>query len=58
MYYDALGRRVGEVSAGDKELYYSDAWQVLEEQNVACGVAATSSQYVWSPFYVDEVSVF
>jgi RHS repeat-associated protein len=48
--YDALGRRVTETRGEDTaELYYSDAWQVLEERK---GTADTT-QYVWSPLYVD-----
>jgi RHS repeat-associated protein len=45
--YDALGRRIQD-DAG-VQLYYSSAWQVVEEQ--VGGVMQT--QYVWSPMYVD-----
>jgi RHS repeat-associated protein len=49
--YDALGRRVMENPSGTlpKSLYYSSAWQVLEER----WSGATQVQYVWSPVYVD-----
>jgi YD repeat-containing protein len=48
--YDALGRRVRETrGATTTDLYYSDAWQVLEER--VSGSAVKS--YVWSPVYVD-----
>jgi RHS repeat-associated protein len=47
--YDALGRRVTLNPGTLTSLYYSSAWQVLEEQ--AGGV--TQAQYVWSPVYVD-----
>src|SRR5262249_13386722 len=48
--YDALGRRTVEFDGTDeRELYYSSAWQVLEER--VGGQADT--QYVWSPVYAD-----
>jgi RHS repeat-associated protein len=48
--FDALGRRIVEtVSGTTKDLYYSAAWQVLEERQGS----ATKTQYVWSPVYVD-----
>jgi RHS repeat-associated protein len=48
--YDGLGRRVTESAGGvTTDLYYSAAWQVLEER--VGGVA--KAQYVWSPVYVD-----
>src|SRR5262249_46291336 len=47
--YDGLGRRVVENSGTTRDLYYSTAWQVLEER--VGGV--TKAQYVWSPVYVD-----
>jgi RHS repeat-associated protein len=49
--YDALGRRVTENPGGtlSKSLYYSSAWQVLEED----WSGAVQVQYVWSPVYVD-----
>src|SRR5262249_33205753 len=51
--YDALGRRLTEAVAGGvtRELYYSAAWQVLEER-VPSGQAGTAPN-VWSPGYVD-----
>jgi RHS repeat-associated protein len=59
--HDALGRRVCVVTGAPAanpcqttggittDLYYSDSWQVLEE-NVG---TTTKAQYVWSPVYVD-----
>jgi RHS repeat-associated protein len=47
--YDALGRRIVEISAASLDLYYSKDWQVVEER--AAGVM--QAQYVWSPVYVD-----
>jgi RHS repeat-associated protein len=48
--YDALSRRVIETTGGTmSDLYYSSAWQVLEER--VGGQAKV--QYVWSPVYVD-----
>jgi RHS repeat-associated protein len=48
--YDALGHRIVENSGGSaKDLFYSTAWQVLEER-VGTQVR---DQYVWSPAYVD-----
>ncbi len=48
--YDGLGRRVVETTGGTTtDLYHSAQWQVLEER--VGGVATT--QYVWSPVYVD-----
>jgi RHS repeat-associated protein len=48
--YDGLHRRISETAGGTTtDLYYSDAWQVLEER-VGGQVKA---QYVWSPVYVD-----
>src|SRR5262245_61759029 len=49
--YNALGERVIEVHGTDQhDLYYSAAWQVLEERS-SDGVHY--SQYVWSPVYID-----
>jgi RHS repeat-associated protein len=49
--YDPLGRRDIEVHGTDQhDLYYSAAWQVLEERD-SDGVHY--SQYVWSPVYID-----
>ena len=48
--YDGEGRRVRETRSGTTtDLYYSDQWQVLEED--VSGSAVNS--YVWSPVYVD-----
>jgi RHS repeat-associated protein len=47
--YDALGRRVVENTGTAHDLYYSAAWQVLEERVSG----AAYEQYVWSPVYVD-----
>jgi RHS repeat-associated protein len=48
--YDGLHRRVRETAGGvTTDLYYSDAWQVLEERVGG----QTMVQYVWSPVYVD-----
>ena len=48
--YDGLNRRVRETASGTTtDLYYSSAWQVLEED--VSGSAVNS--YVWSPVYVD-----
>jgi RHS repeat-associated protein len=48
--YDGLGRRIQQtVSGTTTDLYYSSAWQVLEER---VGGNATMS-YAWSPVYVD-----
>jgi RHS repeat-associated protein len=48
--YDGLGRRVSEtVGSTTTDLYYSAAWQVLEEKVGA----NTAERYVWSPVYVD-----
>jgi RHS repeat-associated protein len=51
--YDALGRRI-TTAFGDqpvRDLFYSSAWQVVEERNV--GSSTAQAQYVWSPVYVD-----
>ena len=48
--YDGLGRRIQATEGGTTtDLFYSAQWQVLEER---VGGAATT-QYVWSPVYVD-----
>src|SRR5262249_17838887 len=47
--FDALGRRIIENPGTQRILYYSAAWQVLEED--VSGSAQV--QYVWSPVYVD-----
>jgi RHS repeat-associated protein len=46
--FDALGRRIVE---NGTDLYYSNRGQVVEE---AAG-RVTQTQYVWSPFYVNEL---
>lgn len=52
--YDALNRRIARSDDNGIEpptdFYHSDQWQVLEERNAA---GATTTQYVWSPVYVD-----
>jgi RHS repeat-associated protein len=47
--YDALGRRVTENPGTLRSLYYSFAWQDMEE-DVSGNM---QDQYVWSPVYVD-----
>src|SRR5262249_32495469 len=48
--YDGFGRRVQETHSGAvNDLYYSSAWQVLEERTG--GVSTATVQYVWSPVY-------
>jgi RHS repeat-associated protein len=48
--YDGLGRRVSETKSGTaRDFYYSNEWQVLEEEVGG----NTQVQYVWSPVYVD-----
>jgi RHS repeat-associated protein len=47
--YDGLSRRIVVNPGTATDLYYSSAWQVLEEQ--VGGVSKV--QYVWSPVYVD-----
>ncbi len=48
--YDALGHRIQQtVSSTTTDVYFSAAWQLLEEQ-----VSGTTKvQYVWSPVYID-----
>jgi YD repeat-containing protein len=47
--YDALGRRIIENPGTARDLFFSAAWQVIEER-----VAGNAQdQYVWSPVYVD-----
>src|SRR5579884_2597628 len=47
--YDGLGRRVTENTGTLRDMYFSSAWQVVEED--AAGVM--TNQYVWSPVYVN-----
>ncbi len=48
--YDGLNRRVTETASGTTtDLFYSEAWQVLEEKVGS----NTTKRYVWSPVYVD-----
>jgi RHS repeat-associated protein len=48
--YDGLNRRVSVTAGGTTtDLYYSAAWQVLEEKVGS----NTTNRYVWSPVYVD-----
>jgi RHS repeat-associated protein len=50
--YDGLGRRISENHGGTvNDLYYSAAWQVLEERTG--GVSTATIQNVWSPVYID-----
>lgn len=44
--YDALNRRTAE---GDRDLYYTSSWQMIEERESGAAVA----RYVWSPVFVD-----
>ena len=56
--YDAQGRRVTELRAtGLTDLYYSDRWQVLDEQGPVWSPSDVGPeyQYVWSPFDVDRL---
>src|SRR5581483_10345645 len=48
---DAWGRRISTAVNGGTatHLYYSNQWQVLEEQVSG----SMTAQYVWSPVYVD-----
>jgi RHS repeat-associated protein len=47
--YDGLGRRVTENPGTLRDIYFSSAWQVLEEDVSG----SMQDQYVWSPVYVD-----
>ena len=48
--YDAAGRRIQETHGqSTRELYYSPAWQVIEEREGG----DVKAQYVWSAVYVD-----
>ncbi len=47
--YDALGRRIAETVPAQKDFYYSEQWQLLEERH--SGIVKV--QYLWSPVYVD-----
>jgi RHS repeat-associated protein len=48
--FDALGRRIQEThSSATTDLYFSQSWQVLEEDQGGLW----NAQYVWSPVYVD-----
>src|SRR5207248_9062608 len=52
--YDALGRRLASVGPNGSvgpDLYYSTAWQVIEEDRG--GAVPAQIQYVWSAVYVD-----
>src|SRR5262249_10942526 len=51
--YDALGRRIVQNPGTATDLYYSSAWQVLEERTG--GVNTATIQYVWSPVYIDSL---
>ncbi len=47
--YDAQGRGIVANSGTATDLYYSSAWQVLEERQGG----QARAQYVWDPEYVD-----
>jgi RHS repeat-associated protein len=52
--YDGLGRRISEADSDTgitTNLFYSTSDQVIEEQQSG----TTTTQYVWSPFYVDQM---
>jgi RHS repeat-associated protein len=51
--YDALGRRIQEPidAAHARDLYFSTAWQVLEERDT--NGAVVRAENVWSPVYLD-----
>ncbi len=53
--YDALGRRIKEISSGvTRDLYYSAQWQVIEERVTnSTQTLAPQVQNVWSRVYVD-----
>ena len=57
--YDGLGRRITESQTisgvtTTTDLYYSNQWQVLEEDTVTSGSTTSEPlQYVWSPVYVN-----
>ena len=51
--YDALSRRVTEDHGTARHLYYSAAWQVLEERVGG----ETDAQYVWAPLYAGKTRV-
>jgi RHS repeat-associated protein len=52
--YDALGHRITEQPAGSLQnnLYYSNQWQVIEEDVSNSGLLL-HADYVWSPVFVD-----
>src|SRR5262249_32895850 len=49
--YDAPNHRIVQNPGTATDLYYSAAWQVLEERTG--GVSTPTIHYVWSPVYVD-----
>jgi RHS repeat-associated protein len=53
--YDGLTRRIQETQSGTTTgLYYSTAWQVLEERAGGDGEREyDGTQYIWSPVYID-----
>lgn len=58
--YDALGRRIirdpdGSGSAPATWLFHSDQWQVIEED--VQGTSTNDARYVWSPLYVDALTL-
>jgi RHS repeat-associated protein len=60
--YDPLGRLIYEESdpgyGGGYEsadLYYSQDWQVIEDERINCSASTIRSQYVWSLGFVDDM---
>jgi RHS repeat-associated protein len=49
--YDGLGRRTTENPGTLRDIYFSSAWQVVEEDVSG----SMQDQYVWSPVYVDAI---
>jgi RHS repeat-associated protein len=49
--YDSLNHRIIQNPGTATDLYYSSAWQVLEERTG--GVSTATIQYIWSPVYID-----
>jgi RHS repeat-associated protein len=47
--YDGLGRRTTENPGTLRDIYFSSAWQVVEEDVSG----SMQDQYVWSPVYID-----
>src|SRR5208283_3277067 len=52
--YNPAGYRITQIESGQTtDLYYSANWQVLEERQASTGTV--TNQYVWSPFYVNDL---